>query len=709
MTLSDRVDALAERIAAEVKSKVPKNWVARSQNENGQHYLEWAPIAEMRVPGQWLNGTVMLTLLGAGSGDALPNSANLTWRVKQQDPMGQPPRGSVVVGDLTALRAEDFVSVIVQNDATATVARLYVRARVSWDTYNFYERTAALDGVTLTYLDYQPWTANLPAGLQHVGTEQTSAPSATTYAATLGHDHADFIANAPDVTSVFQAAIDRVAGLETGGVLFVKAGYYTCGTVILRRKVSLQFEKGAQVTLANGAGQFLVSEDFATSAGSGNSWAGVSGIVIDGLTIEGNSANQPASGATNYRGRNALIKLYGWNLTLRNLRLNNAKEIALYTEHDYDWNGENFNEYQFGESVFSNIKVKNYGVAGWVNRGPHDSHLTSVYLSSYNASGLTAANGYVGQLSTAAGQAYGSQGTVVDNLHVWGEHSDSAVLLDGANITQGKLYAEGATVAAIRITAASIANHFEAVVGFSPIGVILEGSNDHHLSLYVESNITASLFQVRGSSSGCILTTLRGAAYGTNAALFDLTSGYTGGNNTFTSARAWASPLFRGTPAASDRIDVVSDNWPDWDRQTRWELPVGDRKLIITNAGANFGGLPLSNAPHTHPGATVVVHGDDPNVARPDTTGAVVWFGTVDPVNSDDARDVTVPVVAAGTEPAGGTGGGTVDYSNLEGIVFHDGTAGGGTRLTGYKRVRWVGGTVRPTNMAAGDVWERDA
>lgn len=45
----------------------------------------------------------------------------------------------------------------------------------------------------------------------------------------------------------------------------------------------------------------------------------------------------------------------------------------------------------------------------------------------------------------------------------------------------------------------------------------------------------------------------------------------------------------------------------------------------------------------------------------------------------------------------------------VERILVHDGTAGGGTRPAGYARVRWVGGTARPTNMLAGDVWEHDA
>lgn len=44
--------------------------------------------------------------------------------------------------------------------------------------------------------------------------------------------------------------------------------------------------------------------------------------------------------------------------------------------------------------------------------------------------------------------------------------------------------------------------------------------------------------------------------------------------------------------------------------------------------------------------------------------------------------------------------------SSVEGLVAHDGTSGGGVRPTGFYRVRWIGGSSRPTNMAAGDIWE---
>lgn len=47
--------------------------------------------------------------------------------------------------------------------------------------------------------------------------------------------------------------------------------------------------------------------------------------------------------------------------------------------------------------------------------------------------------------------------------------------------------------------------------------------------------------------------------------------------------------------------------------------------------------------------------------------------------------------------------------STVDGIVAHDGSPTGPPRPVGFFRVRWIGGATRPTNMAAGDIWEHDA
>lgn len=402
-----------------------------------------------------------------------------------------------------------------------------------------------------------------------------------------------------DDTAAIQATINAVAAKANGGVVHFPAATYLSGTVTLKQGVSIVAERGAVIKLKANAGTFLISDQFATYAGAGNAWNGLNGFVIDGLRIEGNSANQTDSAAADYRGRNAIIKLCGYNFTLRNLRINDAKEIALYTEHDYSWdndtntNGQGFNQFAFGESTFENVYAKNYGVAGWINRGPHDSHAKSVYLSSYNVSGLHAVNGYVGQLNTSAGQAYGGQGLVADNLHVWGEHSDSSVLLDGANITQGKLYAEGATVAAIRIKSGG-SNSFDAVIDWAPVGVQIESGNDNELTLFVGGNLTASAVKIIGGASGNRLDVKHGGVYGAGAAMFDLSAGYTGGNNTFITGHPYGVVLFNGTPGVNDRIDAVSDNYPDWNRISRWELPMGDTKIkAVYGTGFDIGTMAL--------------------------------------------------------------------------------------------------------------------
>lgn len=61
-----------------------------------------------------------------------------------------------------------------------------------------------------------------------------------------------------------------------------------------------------------------------------------------------------------------------------------------------------------------------------------------------------------------------------------------------------------------------------------------------------------------------------------------------------------------------------------------------------------------------------VVHGDNPNVARPVTTDPVFWYGTVDPVNADDTIDVMIYISADGS--AGGAAG-TIAASNVTGLA----------------------------------------
>lgn len=396
-----------------------------------------------------------------------------------------------------------------------------------------------------------------------------------------------------DDSAAIQAAFD--AADVNGGVVYFPIGTFIAQGLIWKKKVSIlgASRSWSILKLKNSATSptLIESEDFATAAGSGDSWAGISYVTIENMTIDGNQVNQSTPSAVgDWRDNNALIKVYGYHIVWRDLEIINAKEISLYTEHDYSWDGENFNEYQFGESVYENIFIKNYDLVGWVNRGSHDSHLKSVYISSYNDGGTNAIYGYIQQLNTT--DKYGAQGAVVDNLHVWGEHSQNAIYLENCGIVQGKVYAEGSTNAAIKLVN-SDKNNFQAIVGYAADGIELDtNSNDNKLDVWIESNIAGGAFKLDGNSAGNELKHITGSGA---SALFDLSS-YTGGNNVFTTGRLFEGTLFDGTPAASDRIDAINDDATEADRETRWELPVADTKFKITSAGVNTGTLSVKTA-----------------------------------------------------------------------------------------------------------------
>lgn len=84
-------------------------------------------------------------------------------------------------------------------------------------------------------------------------------------------------------------------------------------------------------------------------------------------------------------------------------------------------------------------------------------------------------------------------------------------------------------------------------------------------------------------------------------------------------------------------------------------LPAGttvDLTTVTPVATAN--GAAIIKGPKGDPGGSlpIVIHGDNPDVARPDTDLAVIWFGTVEPINADNILDVYVPVQPNGEDPA---------------------------------------------------------
>lgn len=353
---------------------------------------------------------------------------------------------------------------------------------------------------------------------------------------TVGLESADYIADPDNLDIAWQEAIDAVANSTWGkGLVYVKAGDYLSAQVIWKNGVSLQAEsRGTHIKgKTNAAPCILKSEDFDASAGFGNAFAGISHVFIDGFNFEGGT--QVASGGGDYRDMNAVIKVYGWDLRMSNIRIDYASELSLYTEHDNDWNDDGtFNTYEFGENVYKNIRMKNYGKVGWVNRGSHDSYIDSVYISSSDDSFLNPDYGYIQETNGAATKRFGSNGASIKYLHVWGNHNHNAVLLDNSNVIDGFIYAEGSDEAAIYIKNGSSANKFNAFVGYCTNGVEFAGaSNGNDITCVIESNVSGAMFKLNDATSNNILR--QGSGYGQpGGAVFDLaTANYTGSKNRF--------------------------------------------------------------------------------------------------------------------------------------------------------------------------------
>jgi hypothetical protein len=379
------------------------------------------------------------------------------------------------------------------------------------------------------------------------GATQTVAPSSAGV-------KADQYTDGTDDHVQIQAAIDAVDAAG-GGLVVIKAGNYNAGTITWKNTVSIRGEgRKTKITLKTNAGTLFKSEDFDTKQGSGLAFDGIAHVFLSNMTLDGGS--QTASGQANYEDMHAMIKVYGSDLDIFDIRIDSAAELGIYTEHDDDWNDDGtFNTWEFGENYYSNIKIKNYGIAGWVNRGSHDSHFSSIYISSSDEAGVSPNYGLI--LESDGGNNYGAHGAIFHNVHVWGNHDNNAVWLKGANVLDGFIYAEGCEQSAIKIEGSS-ANRFRAFLGYCVAGVELVGaSNGNQIEAVVESNMTGPLFQLNTSASNNML--VQGPGYGSpGGAVFDLSTGgtYTGTYNHFKAWHAYTGTIFAGTPNILDTYEA---------------------------------------------------------------------------------------------------------------------------------------------------------
>jgi hypothetical protein len=148
--------------------------VAQTTNTAGTFAGQWTKIATITITSQYNDASLNLLLLSTGSGNGVNTGAEITARIKQQNPLGGVPVGSLFASNMYNCVETDFMMTLDTNSVSQTVVSLWVKVEVSFETVYVFER--AITGYTnVSYKSSQAYQTATPTGLNTwVGTKGES-------------------------------------------------------------------------------------------------------------------------------------------------------------------------------------------------------------------------------------------------------------------------------------------------------------------------------------------------------------------------------------------------------------------------------------------------------------------------------------------------------------------------------------------------------
>jgi hypothetical protein len=226
---------------------------------------------------------------------------------------------------------------------------------------------------------------------KHIFDFMTSAEIADVVAGTL----------LTDVTAKIQAAIDAVTSL--GGIVEFGAGsYLISSTLILPSKVYLlgQGSSNTKIWLANASNCTMLETTGFNTLTLQNKWL-ISenvpyGFGFDGITFDGNRANQTAGNGVSIYGK-------GYHIGF-DVKIVNAKEIGFYSECAFK--GGQVVEQDMPEGNIGKVQVYMSGKEGFVYRGPHDQTIHEVFVSQAGQDGVYDGVAFEAQTNIYQGATY---------------------------------------------------------------------------------------------------------------------------------------------------------------------------------------------------------------------------------------------------------------------------------------------------------------
>jgi hypothetical protein len=220
-----------------------------------------------------------------------------------------------------------------------------------------------------------------------------------------------FIPPSGDTTGATDAAaINGALGVPLA-VQLLPGTYYVNAPVTMPSNAMLQgCGRGATIIQLAAAvnGPILVSADFAALTGTGSNTQGATGFILRDLVLDGNAPGQTAAAA-------AAVQVFGYDFDIQDVSIRNFLATdGLYTE--FGPGGQPGPEGAM-EARYERLRIHGNTLTGaaWHNRGPHDSHATSliIYQNTDNAIG------YHSETSAS----YQGSACLLEQAHVWGSHS----------------------------------------------------------------------------------------------------------------------------------------------------------------------------------------------------------------------------------------------------------------------------------------------
>lgn len=136
----------------------------QTTNSGSSYSGKWTKIADLQVTEQYGDAVSVIKFIGNSNGEGVCSSGELVVRLKQQNPMGQAPTGSIFLNNATDLiSADNFKLVIVTNNSSLTQGELWYKSAREYETVRFCPITSV--GI-INFYSTQGYQNNLPSGVQ---------------------------------------------------------------------------------------------------------------------------------------------------------------------------------------------------------------------------------------------------------------------------------------------------------------------------------------------------------------------------------------------------------------------------------------------------------------------------------------------------------------------------------------------------------------